>query len=218
MKKLLLTFIISSLTYIGYSQGVSVSYLIPKNGYLSAPISPFSIRGIGIGNIVGIETGATLYSIPGLAMEDLPFTYNKPLVGPHYSVLVPIQLFVKIPTKVINVKFLAGGFLWLNINPRINEGNMDRALRAYESWKVANTDFELKTKLGRGLMAGVEFEIKVNKQFSITAETSYLLGGATSSLKGSYAGGNTTIETKSFDTDDATMLIQGMEISVGAKF
>ncbi|MFY0605277.1 MAG: hypothetical protein JXR10_01090 [Cyclobacteriaceae bacterium] len=200
------------------SQGVSVSYLIPKNGYLAAPISPFSIRGVGIGNIVGAETGITLYSIPGLAMEDLPFDYTKPLVGPHYSLLAPIQLFIKIPSKILNVKLLAGGFLWLNINPRINEGNMDRAFRDYESWTVANTDFDLKSKLGTGWMAGIEFEFKASQQFSITSEFSYLLGGAQTQLSGNYTGGDSVIETKSFTTEDATILIQGIEISLGVKF
>ncbi len=28
--------------------GLSFSYFIPKNGYFSTPISPFSIRGLGV--------------------------------------------------------------------------------------------------------------------------------------------------------------------------
>ena len=204
--------------YSALAQGVSVSYLIPKNGYLSAPISPFSIRGIGVGENVGLETGATLYSIPGLAMEDLPFTYDKPLVGPYYAILAPLNLYFKIPTKAINVKLLAGGFLWLNINTRINEGNMDRAFRDYENWTVANTNFDLESKLGKGWMAGIELEFKVNRNFSITSEVAYLLGSSKATISGDYSGGRDTIKSKSITLDDTSILIQGLEISLGAQF
>ena len=76
------------------SQGVSFSYLIPTNGYISAPVSPFSLRGIGLefGDYLGVTTGGTLYYMSGLSMEDLPFANDKPFTGPHFSVLVPAQL------------------------------------------------------------------------------------------------------------------------------
>jgi len=218
MKKTLITILFLVAFHFGFTQAISFSYLIPKNGYLSAPISPFSIRGIGFGDIFGVETGATLYNIPGLSVEALPFDYNKPLIGPHFAILVPVQLFLRVPMKTWEVKFLAGGFAWINLNPRINEGNMDRAFRTYESWAVANTDFDLESKLGRGLMAGVSFEFKVNKQFSIITDIAYLLGGAQTSLKGDYAGGNDQIITKAFETDNARMVIEGLELSVGGKF
>ena len=90
-------FTVWTITPSSLAQGVSFSYLIPKNGYLTAPVSPFSIRGLGVGDVIGIETGATLYNIPGLAMDDLPFDYNRPLIGPHFAALVPVDIYLKIP-------------------------------------------------------------------------------------------------------------------------
>lgn len=202
------------------SQGVSFSYLIPKNGYLSAPVSPFSIRGIGIGSTVGVETGATLYNIPGLGMDHLPFDSNKPLVGPHFALLVPLEAFLKLPLGSVNIKFMAGGFGWWNINPRLNEGNMDRAFRTYEGWDVLNTHFSMENKLGIGWLAGLELEFRVNDRFSITTECQYLKGAANTALTGSYSGATSAgdFHTQSIDIPDAAILLQGLELSVGVKF
>jgi opacity protein-like surface antigen len=204
----------------GYSfgQGVSFSYLIPQNSSIAAPVSPFSIRGINLGNKIGLETGATLYSVPGLTLNGLPFEYDKSLIAHHFAILVPVQAFVKFSTKSIDIKPLFGGFAWLDINPQINEGNMDRAFRAYEGWQVLNSDFELDSKLGFGWMAGLAFEFKVSRKFSLTAEVEYLNGAAQSALAGTYSGGSTSIETKSIDIDDAEIDLKGLEISLGVNF
>lgn len=219
MRKLLL--IIASFIPLSYacSQGMSFSYLIPKNGYLSAPVSPFSIRGLGIGDAFGVETGGSIYNVPGLAMENLPFNYKKPLVGPLFALFVPVELFVKIPLKKASIKFMAGGFIWWNINPRINEGNMDRAFRAYEGWDVLNTDFKFSDKLGKGFLGGIEFEFPVSKRFSIITEAQYLIGSSESSLQGSYTGGNASgLQTKEVKIEDASTEIAGLEISLGVVF
>lgn len=221
MKKTLLVLSFALSFYLhSNAQGISFSYLIPQNGYLSAPISPFSIRGLGIGSYVGIESGFTLYNVPGLAMEDLPFTYDKPLTGPHMALLIPIELFAKLPLGPVNLKVMAGGFGWWNINTRINEGNMDRAFREFEGWEVLNTDFSLNDKIAIGWMAGMELEFLVSDKFSITTEAQYLNGTATSSLSGSYTGGvsGSPLETKSVDLPDAQMVLRGVEISLGVQF
>jgi len=218
-KRILLIITLATISLFTYAQGVSFSYLIPKNGYITAPVSPFSVRGIGIGGKVGIETGASLYNIPGLAMTDLPFSYNKPLIGPMFSILAPLQLYWKIPMKGLQVKLLAGGFGWVNLNPKINTGNMDRAYRSYENWQVLNTDFKLKSKPGYGLMGGVEFAFKVSRKFTFTTEFQYLYGSSKTSISGSYTGGGNgqAISTKNVNLDAST-LIQGLEISLGVKF
>jgi len=206
---------------IAKSQGISFSYLIPKNGYITAPISPFSIRGIGVGEVLGIESGFSLYNIPGLAMEDLPFSYDKPLTGPHFALMVPADIYVKIPMKKMSLKFMLGGFGWWNINQRINEGNMDRAWRTYEGWEVLNTDFELKNKLGYGWLGGFEFQFPFSREVKLTFEANYLRGGSKTMLKGSYSGvadSNSSIETKEVDINNATTVIEGVELSFGAIF
>ncbi len=201
------------------SQGLSFSYLAPKNGYLSAPISPFSIRGVGIGKIVGIETGFTLYSIPGLAMEGLPFESDKPLSGPNWSVLIPLELTLGGKFGNLGLKVMGGGFGLLNLNSRINEGNMDRALAQYENWDVATSNFDMKTQIGYGWMAGGEIEYRVNKKFSITIETQYLKGASQSAITGTYAGGNfgETIVQKQADFSDSKTSLEGLEFSLGVK-
>ncbi len=208
-------------SYRSCCQGVSFSYLIPKNGYLTAPISPFSIRGIGIGEKTGIESGATLYNIPGLAMDDLPFDYDKPLVGPHFALMVPADIFFKIPFKKVTLKLLAGGFGWWNINPRINEGNMDRAWKAHEGWTVLNSDLELKDKIGIGWLGGVELQIPFNRDVTLTFETNYLKGSSRARLSGTYTGiaeNSGILETKEVSISDAAIVLEGFEISIGGMF
>ncbi|REE02144.1 hypothetical protein C7460_102168 [Marinoscillum furvescens DSM 4134] len=201
-----------------FSQGVSFSYLLPKNGYLSAPVSPFSIRGIGFGEKAGLQTGITLYSIPGLGMEELPFSSDKPMVGPHFAILVPGQLFFTIPVKNWQFKFLAGGFLWWNINPRLNEGNLDRGYREFEQAESLNTDFSLKNKLGKGLTGGLEITFAWSRELSLTAQASYLKGSAEAPLSGTYTGSkNGQTFTTSAD-ENAAILLEGLELSFGVIF
>lgn len=214
---LLLVFV--SVSQILHSQGVSFSYLVPKNGQISAPVSPFSLRGVGFGERFGMETGISLYNIPGLAMKDLPFHSDKPLIGPYFATLTPVQTFVKFRSKKQSLKLLAGGFFWLNLNPKINEGNMDRAFRAYEGWQVLNTDFDLKTQPGYGWMAGIEYQRKVNRDYAITAEVQYLSGHSPTHLYGTYAGGDASgWQEKTYDSKAPSILLQGVEISLGVSF
>jgi opacity protein-like surface antigen len=205
--------------HIAGAQGISFSYLLPKNGYLSAPISPFSIRGIGIGNVLGVETGFTLYSIPGLAMDGLPFDSNKPLTGPHWSVLVPAQITLSSGCGPVAIKFLGGGFVLWHLSSRINKGNLDRALASYENWDVALSDLELSMKSGFGWMLGTELEFQLNKKLAITTEVQYLSGSSKSSLTGSYSGGTIggNIETKQANFDRLKSQLEGIEFSLGVK-
>lgn len=202
------------------SQGVSASFIIPKNGYFSAPVSPLSIRGLGLSfGLLGIETGASLYNMPGLPMNGLPFESDDPLTGPHWSILVPLQLSLTLDADAMSVKFLGGGFGMGHIAPQINYGNMDRAIRAYEGWDVANADLEVENKLGFGWMAGVELAFHVNDKFSITTEVQYLKGDSGAAITGAYSGGSIgeNIETRTVDYPDAVTALEGVEISIGVK-
>jgi opacity protein-like surface antigen len=202
-----------------YAQGVSFSYLIPKNGYLSAPISPFSIRGVGIGKTVGIETGFTLYSMPGLAMKDLPFASDKPLTGPNWTILIPIEMTLSTKMGKMGFKLMAGGFSLVPLSTRINEGNMDRALAKYEQWDVATSNFKMKTHLGFGWMAGGELQYRINRKLAITTEIQYLKGASKSTIKGRYAGGTIgqNIQEKDINFQNAKTSLEGLEISLGVK-
>lgn len=206
---------------MGFSQGVSFSYLIPKNGLLAAPVSPLSIRGIGFGaGAVGFETGFTLYNIPGLSMEELPFESNKPLVGPHFATMVPAQLALALDFDGFRIKFLAGGFGFYQLFPRINEGNMDRELLKYESWDVATSDLSMENKIGGGLMGGIEFSFPINNRTSFSTGVQYLSGRSASAIEGSYSGGvnGGIISSREADFPDAKTLFEGFEISFGVNF
>ncbi|MFT6866821.1 MAG: hypothetical protein ACJA08_001659 [Cyclobacteriaceae bacterium] len=215
---IILLFIIFKISEIS-AQGISFSYLIPKNGYLSAPISPFSIRGIGIGRTVGVETGFTLYSIPGLTMSGLPFKSEKPLSGPNWSVLVPGQLTLSAGFGSLGIKLLGGGFVIWNVSSRINKGNLDRAIAAFENWDVVTSNIDMDMKLGYGWIGGAELEYKVSNKLSITGQVQYLKGFSDSAISGSYAGGTIggTIETRQANFDQAKTKLEGIEISLGVK-
>lgn len=210
--------LMTTLTGNSQAQGVSFSYLFPTDGYLSAPVSPFSLRGVGLDfGLVGVETGLTLYMVPGLPMEGLPFESQEPLVGPGFATLVPMQLTLGIKTQALSFKVLGGGFILWNINPQINYGNMDRAIRDFENWEVANSDLSMEGNLGFGWMAGVGFEFHVSSKFSITTDFQYLSSRVNSPIEGSYTGGTQTdgIITQRADFPDAQTLLQGLEISLG---
>jgi len=211
-----LTFLILIVIY-SYGQGVSFSYLIPKNGEIAAPISPFSIRGIGIGKIVGIETGGSFYFIPGLPAKDLPFKSKESIFGSQYAFLVPLQAFLNIPIKRARIKFLAGGFGWYTISPKINNGNLDKALRGYTSWDVVTSDYQFENKIGWGLIGGFEIEFQITKNAALSFQTQYLNGHAKAPMTGSYAGGNIGNPISSVDADftEAKASIEGLEISIG---
>ncbi|MCV9388390.1 hypothetical protein [Reichenbachiella ulvae] len=204
-----------------FAQGVSMSFIIPKNGYFSAPVSPLSVRGLGYKwGAVGFATGGSLYNMPGLPLSDLPFESDKPLVGPFWSVLVPLQLTLGIEGDFMSFQVLGGGFGMWHLSPRLNYGNMDRAIANYEGWDVANADLDFKNKLGYGWMAGVEMRFHVNRQYSLTMEVEYLSGSSALPIRGEYTGGSTggTLETKNVDYQNSGILLEGLEISLGVVF
>lgn len=219
LSKIIIVLFLLLATWSVRSQSISFSYLIPKNGYLAAPVSPFSLRGLGIGNKVGIETGATLYNVPGLSMTDLPFTSSEPLTGPHFAVLVPLNAFTRFKLGSSTFKFLGGGFLWWNINTRLHTGHLDQALREMENWQVLTSQLSLNDQLGLGWMAGMEISFPFNKQVDLVFGINYLKGGASSRLEGTYAGGNIgdTIIEKPF-ISSPSIQIEGLEISLGGRF
>lgn len=218
--KIIATLLLLVTVYMSSSaQGVSISVLIPKNGYLSTPVSPLSIRGLGYNwGAIGFATGGSLYNMPGLPMSNIPFANDKPLTGPHWSILVPLQLTLEFHSKTVSVRFLGGGFGMVHLFPQLNYGNVDRAIADYEDWEVANADFDLKSKPGGGWMAGVEFIFHVNRKYSITTEVQYLSGQSKIELNGSYIGGNSSIEEKQVNYPNAQVLLEGVEISLGLNF
>jgi hypothetical protein len=200
--------------------GLSFSYFIPKNGYFSTPISPFSIRGLGFdfNRYLALETGASLYRMSGLNMKDLPFESKDPLVGPNFTIFVPVELVIQLKGKNADFDIKGGAFGFHGFGQHLNYGNFDRALRKAEGWDVVNSDFTFKNKPGWGYHGGAELTLYIINGVGVSLEANYLVGESKFPLKGSYTGGNTTLETRDVAYPDAKIDFTGWEFSVGLTF
>jgi len=200
--------------------GLSFSYFIPKNGYFSTPISPFSIRGLGVdlNRYLAIETGASLYRMSGLNMKDMPIESKDPLVGPNFTIFVPVELVIQLHGEKVQFDIKGGAFGFYGFDQKINYGNFDRLLRSTEGWEVANSDIRFKNKPGWGYHAGAELTVYVTNQVGVSIETNYLIGESQFPLTGSYTGGSASLETKPINYPDAKIDFTGLEFSIGLIF
>ncbi len=209
-----------ALTTTAQEVGLSFSYFIPRNGYFSTPISPFSIRGLGVNlnKYIALETGASLYRMSGLNIMDLPFETKDALLGPNFTLFVPAELVIQLHGKNVEFDIKGGGFAFYGFDNKMNYGNLDRTIRQYENWSVANSNVKFENNPGFGYHFGAEFTFYVTRQFGISLETNYLMGHAKFPLSGSYIGGNTSIETVEFEYPDAKVDFTGFEFSIGLIF
>lgn len=219
MKRLHIILLLSAVSLAGNAQefGLSFSYFIPKNGYFSAPISPFSLRGVGfdINRFIAIETGASLYRMSGLGMKGLPFETTQPLIGPNFTIFVPLELVFMLKGNNVEFDIKGGGFLFYGFGQKLNYGNLDRALRDFEGWDVANATVSFDNNPGFGYHFGAELTFYVTGQIGISLETNYLIGESKFPLTGSYIGGTSSLETKPIDFADARIDFTGLEFSIG---
>lgn len=228
MKKLICCVILTSLlAFKSYSQdmGLSFSFFFPNSGEFSTPVSPFSIRGLGIdiNRFLAIETGGSIYRMSGMNIKEIPFESDKSLVGPFFSIMVPLELVIQadLGRHVFNLK--GGGFGFINFATRLNEGNIDRELKEHLEWSLVNSDFDIKNKPGYGYLFGAEYIVYIRKDLGINLEAQYLMGSADLDMTGSYSGtpdDNSPVQTVSLDSEynDAKLDYSGIEISVGLLF
>ena len=199
--------------------GLSFSYFIPRNGYFSTPISPFSIRGVGVNlnRFIALETGGSLYRMSGMNMTDLPFESKEPLVGPNFTIFVPAEIVLQLPGKNFEFDIKAGGFGFYGFAHKLNYGNFDRAIRTLEGWDVANSEFTYKNKPGYGFHFGAELTVYVTKQYGVSLECNVLQGSSKMPLSGTYSGGDLAGpgETKTADYSEAKVDFTGLEFSIG---
>jgi len=225
MRKLLiiLCFLLTSSALKAQDFGLSFSYFIPKNGYFSVPVTPFSIRGVGfdLNKFLAIESGFTLYRISGMGVKNLPYESKNPLIGPFFSLMVPLELVISFNFDNQAFKLKGGGFVFYNFDTKINEGNLDRELKDYLGWEVLNSDFSVSNNLGSGYHFGAEYIVYFSKKFGISFEAYYLAGSAPLDMKGTYKGipsnGDRIVE-ESADFKDAQLDFTGYELSIGVLF
>jgi len=224
MKKYFITvlMVLTIMTARAQDFGLSFSYFIPKNGYFSTPISPFSIRGLGfdLNRFLAIETGATLYRMSGLNVKDLPFESKDPLVGPNFTIFVPVELVIQLKGSNVEFDIKGGAFGFYGFSQKINYGNLDRAIRQYEGWEVANANFTYGNKPGWGYHGGAELTLYVTNSVGVSLEANYLVGESQFPLKGTYTGGTDELETVTAGTEfqHAKIDFTGMEFSIGLIF
>jgi hypothetical protein len=217
----LLLMICGSLNSFAQSFGLSFSYFIPKDGYFSTPISPFSIRGLGVdfNRYFAIEAGASLYRMSGMQVKDLPFESKDPFAGPNFTIFVPVELVLQLKGGKAELDLKAGAFGFYGFAQKLNYGNIDRAIRKHENWEVANSEFSFKSKPGWGYHAGTELTLYVKPDVGVSIEANYLIGESALPMEGSYTGGGPgAIETVIADYSDAKVDFTGMEFSIGLIF
>lgn len=200
--------------------GLSFSYFIPKNGYFSTPISPFSIRGLGVdlNRYFAIETGGSLYRMSGLNLKKLPLESKEALLGPNFTLLVPVELVLQLQAGQVEFDAKGGGFFFYGFANKLNYGNLDRAIRNARQWAVANSDFTFDNHPGFGYHGGAELTFHVTSQVGVSLEANYLVGEAKFPLEGSYTGGNTTLETEQVNYPETMIDFTGLEFSIGLIF
>lgn len=225
MKRIILIGAFAMLDYMqvqAQDVGLSFSYFIPRNGYFSTPISPFSIRGLGVNlnRFLAIETGASLYRMSGLNIVDLPFESKDALLGPNFTLFVPVELVLQFKGKQVEFDIKGGGFAFYGFDQKLNYGNFDRSIRTFENWDVANSNLKFSNNPGYGYHFGAELTFNVTRQFGISLETNYLMGSAKFPLTGSYTGGTMTnpLETIPVDYKEAKVDFTGLEFSIGIIF
>jgi hypothetical protein len=222
MKKCILVIALAgfSLNLFGQGVGLSFSYFIPRNGYFSTPISPFSIRGLGVNlnRFLALQTGASLYRMSGLSMKDLPLESKAPFVGPNFTLFVPAELVIQLKGANVEFDIKGGGFFFYGFGQTLNYGNIDRAIQQSEGWTVANSTLAYQNKPGVGYLGGVELTVNVTPQVGVSLETNYLAGQSRLPLTGTYSGGNSSIQTKPVDYRDAKIDFTGLEFSIGLIF
>jgi hypothetical protein len=217
----ILVLLLSGTPALAQQFGLSFSYFIPRNGYFSTPISPFSIRGVGVNltNFLALETGASLYRMSGLNIKDLPFESKEPLLGPNFTLFVPAELVIMLKAGQVEFDIKGGGFVFYGFAHKLNYGNFDRAIREYETWEVANADFTFGNKPGFGYHAGAELTVYVTSQVGVSFETNYLVGQGSMPIEGSYTGGTSSaLETIAVDYKDANVDFTGLEFSISLLF
>lgn len=202
--------------------GLSFSYFIPKNGYLSTPVSPFSIRGVGFNltDFLAIETGGSLYRMSGLNLKDLPFESKDPLIGPNFTIFVPAELVLMLKGGRVEFDIKGGGFFFYGFDHKINYGNLDRAIREHNTLAIVNSNVKFANSPGFGYHAGAELTLYVTEQVGVAFETNYLAGQAKFPLKGSYTGSTESgdITTVPIDYKDSKIDFTGLEFSISLLF
>ena len=156
-----------------------------------------------------------------MGVTGLPYESKNPLIGPFFSLMVPLEAVITFNFDNQAFKLKGGGFLFYNFDTNINEGNLDRELKEYLGWEVLNSDMNVTNNIGYGYHFGAEYIIYFSKKFGINFEAYYLSGSSPLDMKGTYKGipenGDMIVEEPA-DFKDAQLDFTGYELSIGILF
>jgi hypothetical protein len=130
-----------------------------------------------------------------------------------------LVLFVEGRRSVFKIK--GGGFAFYNFDTKLNEGNIDRALKSEMDWLVLNSDFKVDNNIGIGYLFGGEVIYYINKKLGLNVEIQYLIGDSRVNMRGTYEGlasENDSYQTVEVAYPDSRLDFTGFEISLGAIF
>jgi hypothetical protein len=227
MRKLIFLFLLLGAMSItkpvrAQEMGVSFSFFFPKSGYFSAPISPFSLRGLGFNltRNLALESGFSLYRMSGMSVTGMDFSSQDPFVGPFFNLMVPAELILQFGTEELEFRFKGGGFAFYNFGTKLNYGNIDRAAREHFNWQAANADLKFDNNIGYGYEFGFEIVSYLTRQFGISLGANYYIGGSKMNLRGSITGGSETVSVKTVAVNypGSKLDYTGLELSIGVIF
>jgi hypothetical protein len=207
--------------------GVSLSYLLPRNGTFSHPVPPLSLRDIGfdLGRYFAVAGNLSLYSIRGMGIKDDsgdPIDTGGPLVGPFLSVLGSAVAKVKVPVKRLQFEASGGVFGCYNIDPPLMTGVLDRYLATATptTYEAVTSTVSSTGRWGWGWVFGGKVTYFLMGQLGISAGANYYIGGAKLNLSGSYYAydeGGTPLNNAPLPANlrDARLDFTGLEILLG---
>jgi hypothetical protein len=218
------------------SIGITLSYFIPRDGWFSHPVSPLSIRDVGVslGRYFGLAGSLSLYGIAAMGITDAegtPLELGGPAVGPFHSLLGSLVGKVIIPIKVRQVVKLelvgrGGVFGCYNIAPQLMTGTVERYLAATAPggpYEAVNASLTSDGRWGWGWLFGGSVTYYVTAQVGVSLGALYYLGGAPLKLSGTFD----AYDSGGLAADDASLpsLLQGarldysgLELLVGVSF
>jgi hypothetical protein len=131
-----------------------------------------------------------------------------------------VELVFQLKGKQVEFDLKGGGFFFYGFAQKLNYGNIDRALRQYQQWDVANSDLTFQNHPGFGAQFGGELTVYVTNQVGISFEVNYLMGTSKMPLKGSAVGGVMAgpLQALPIDYQNAKVDFTGLEFSIGLIF
>jgi hypothetical protein len=178
----------------GHTVGVSFSYLLPRNGWFSHPVTPLSLRNIDLsfGRFLGVGGSVALYNIRGMGIKDSddnPIDMTDPLVGPFLSVLGSAVAKMFLPIRNLEFQVSGGLFGFYNIDPPLMAGNLDRYLATATSgvtYEAVTSTVSSAGRWGWGFVFGGSTTYYIKGQIGISVGANYYIGGGDLKLSGSY--------------------------------